>query len=797
MKQLILILSSLLFFLIQPVMLRGQQACPTLNGFLINSCADPLGVTQREGYNEMVVFHTGLYDYDLNNLSIDWSSYDSGGGELYAVTSGFCYSGCTTPPTDTNFPPLPASTTNVGFGVNPNRVAALNAIANCNPPLLASPTSNIIPADATVIVFSGGVCWPEPFADAYYDYNFSGLCGTGPIYVIFRNDCAGVGKIADDATGANSPRTISVDFGTTGNGCSSNTTCADYSVNYSGDFSGPANNGAGVAVTGSGTTNGTVQNYACNPPGFIPSTNNGCAQAPPDIAPIEICSFGNYSIPFSGVAPGAVVQFYSAQTGGTLLGSATANAFGNGTFTYNFQTTSSLWVQVTDQSPAGCAPSCRVQVTVTQITPPTVSFTQSVAPACVGQAVVFTAQSNQITPAPEYSWYIEDPLGNDITFSVMPDPTVTSFTLTPTQSGGTYFVQLDLTNGPAACLPLSYVDNLPIFIPPVATINGATSICPGGTLSLTGGGGATYVWSTGQSINPISITSPGTYTVTVYSADGCGDTESITVNPGSAPTATIAGPTSVCSGGSAITLSTTGGLATYQWSPAGSVLTGQGTNSITVNTPATYSVTVSGSGGCTASSNYVVSAATPPSVSISGGTGVCTGGTLVLSATSGFSSYQWSASGGGVIQGSSGVQNVTVTAAGTYSVVITNASGCTATASQSVSLLTAPFVGISGPQSICPGGSITLTASGGLSSYQWQLNGSNVGGPTAVNTINATASGNYSVVVTNAAGCTAASLAYTVNPASTPTAGISGPTSLCTGSQITLTASGGTCYLWL
>lgn len=780
--------------------LYAQQACPTLNGFLINSCADPLGVTQREGYNEMVVFHTGLYDYDLNNLTISWSSYDSGGGPLYAPTSGFCYTGCTTPTADNNFPPLPASTANVGFAVNPNRVAALNAIANCNPPLLASPTSNIIPADATVIVFSGGTCWPEPFADAYYDYNFSSLCGTGPIYVIFRNDCAGVGKIADDASGANSPRTISIDFGTANNGCASTTTCSDYSVNYSGDFSSPANNGSGVAVAGSGTTNGSVQNYACNPPGFIPSTNNGCAQAPPDISPIQICNFGNYAIPFSGVAPGATVQFYSASTGGTLLGSATANAFGAGTFNYNFQTTSSIWVQVTDNSPAGCSPSCRIEIPITQITAPTLSFTESVAPVCVGQPVVFTAQSNQ--PNPTYQWYIEDPTNTEITNILLPDPTVTSFSLTPTQSGF-YFVYLELTSAPPSCQPVSYIDNLPVFVPPNASLQAltpgtntpSTQVCPGGTLNLVANGGSNYVWSTGQTTSTISINSTGTYTVTVYSNDGCGDTETITITPISAPTATISGPTSVCAGGTAITLSTSTGGVGYQWAPAGAILSGQGTNSITTNTPTNYSVTVTGSGGCTASDTHTVSAGSAPTVSISGGTNVCSGGSLILTATGGLSSYQWTASNGGVIQGSSGGQSITATAAGTYTVVVSNTSGCTASASQVVSSQTGPSVGISGPQNLCPSGQITLTATAGLNGYQWQLNGSNISGQTS-NTLNVTAPGSYTVVVSNVAGCTAVSLNYNVGLSSTPLPSISGPTSVCSGSNITLNGSGGTGYQW-
>lgn len=102
-----------------------------------------------------------------------------------------------------------------------------------------------------------------------------------------------------------------------------------------------------------------------------------------------------------------------------------------------------------------------------------------------------------------------------------------------------------------------------------------------------------------------------------------------------------------------------------------------------------------------------------------------------------------------------------------------------------------------GTTTFCQGGSVTFTAAAG-NSYQWQLNGSGIGGATA-NSYTATTGGNYSVIITDANSCTDTSAvqAVTVNalPDNTVTAG--GATTFCQGDSVLLTAAPGLSYQWM
>ncbi len=124
--------------------------------------------------------------------------------------------------------------------------------------------------------------------------------------------------------------------------------------------------------------------------------------------------------------------------------------------------------------------------------------------------------------------------------------------------------------------------------------------------------------------------------------------------------------------------------------------------------------------------------------------------------------------------------SINVTSAGSYSVRVTNSAGCqSASSTATVVSLSAvpgtPTISASGPTTFCPGGSVTLTSSTGIS-YLWS-NGA------TTPSINVSTAGSYTVQVTNAAGCQSASSSATVVSVSTiPTA----PTITASGSDIYL-----------
>ena len=284
--------------------------------------------------------------------------------------------------------------------------------------------------------------------------------------------------------------------------------------------------------------------------------------------------------------------------------------------------------------------------------------------------------------------------------------------------------------------------------PPTASISPATaSICSGQSTTLTASGGNTYLWSNGATTAAITISTAATYTVTVSNTGGCTATASRAVTANNTPTASISPATaSICSGQT--TTLTAGGGDTYLWS------NGATTAAITISTAATYTVTVSNAGGCTATASRIVTANTTPTASISPATAsICSGQTTILTADGG-DTYLWS--------NGATTAAISVSSAATYTVTVSNAGGCSATANITVANTT-PAVDVSGNASICPGQTTTLTATSvnNITDYQWQLNGNDIANADN-NTFNASTAGNYSITVTDANGCTASSGVYTV-----------------------------------
>jgi hypothetical protein len=257
----------------------------------------------------------------------------------------------------------------------------------------------------------------------------------------------------------------------------------------------------------------------------------------------------------------------------------------------------------------------------------------------------------------------------------------------------------------------------------------------------------------------------------------------VTVNtPPTTPTITAGGATTFCTGGS-VTLSAPAGFS-YLWSNNAT------TQSITASTAGSYTVRTIAN-GCTSATSAatVVTVNTPPAtptITAVGPTTFCTGGSVTLTAPAGFS-YLWS--------NNSTTQNVTVNAAGSYT-VRTIANGCTSAASAATVVTVntppaTPTITAGGATTFCSGGSVTLTAPAGFS-YLWSNNAT-------TQSITASTAGSYTVrtILGTCTSAASAATVVTVNAApATPTITAGGPTSFCTGGSVTLTAPAGFSYLW-
>lgn len=222
-------------------------------------------------------------------------------------------------------------------------------------------------------------------------------------------------------------------------------------------------------------------------------------------------------------------------------------------------------------------------------------------------------------------------------------------------------------------------------------------------------------------------------------------------------------------------------LPVYAINPAGIQNTPGSFSGLSANT---YTITVSDGNGCSATTTVAVSQPAPltPAISV---TPLCTNssGTLTDATTGGTAPYsvQWIFNAAVIGTGSSQV----ITQAGTYSMTVTDANGCTASASQAVTVQTSPSVGAAvSPLAVCAGSPATLSAVG-AQTYAWApgaLSGANV-------SVTPSASSTYTVTGVDANGCTGSStVALLVNVAPDP---VVNTDSVCyPGGAVALSASG-------
>jgi hypothetical protein len=340
------------------------------------------------------------------------------------------------------------------------------------------------------------------------------------------------------------------------------------------------------------------------------------------------------------------------------------------------------------------------------------------------------------------------------------------------------------------------------------TISSTNILCSGyntGSAVVTISGGVTpytYSWSpSGGNLANASGLSAGSYTVTVNDKNGCTSTASISITqPASALGVTIASQTNLlCNGattGSATANAATGGISpyTYNWSPSG------GNTTTASNLSAgTYTITTTDNNGCTATASVIITQPITINISTNVTANVpCTGTSIgsVSSTTSGGISpytYLWSDGNSQTTVAATGLS------AGTYSVLVTDNNGCTATASANVTQI-ALRDSIASYTNVCSGSS-TGTATVGVKygtspyTYLWSAGGQTT--PTATGL----SAGTYSVNVTDNNGCTATASVVISYGTLSVSVNTSAP-SICPGECATLsvTISGGTgpfSYAWL
>ena len=478
--------------------------------------------------------------------------------------------------------------------------------------------------------------------------------------------------------------------------------------------------------------------------------------------------------------------------------------------------TSNYIVLVTDEN--GCSSSASTTVTVNQLPSAFVSGTTSI---CQGDTAVLTASGGvayqwstgnyddhvSVTNSGTYTVTVtgangcETSVQKTVTVNALPVATVTEMAsicrgqqvslITDAPAGSTYLwstgshqsritvseagdYQVTITNT-SLCSQV-YHSTVTVYELPQVSIIGTSEICEGQSTALTvaGDGISQYAWSNGDHNPSTTVNAAGQYYVTVTNTHGCSSTASRGVVVHELPTPQITGTLTICRGNST-TLTATGGVS-YIWN------TGNTGGNISVNPSASqsYTVTASNAYGCMSSASATVTVNALPTVTFSGDTEICAGESTSITAT-GANVYAWS----------NGVQGATVVVsnAGTYTVTATDAQSCSNSASVTVKVNANPNVTISGPEYVCLGNVASLTASG-AETYVW-----NTEETTAQIDVMPAAASIYSVTGYDTNGCHASS-SKMVNVEPLPTISVSGVKTICAGQSTTLTATGGTSYLW-
>lgn len=254
---------------------------------------------------------------------------------------------------------------------------------------------------------------------------------------------------------------------------------------------------------------------------------------------------------------------------------------------------------------------------------------------------------------------------------------------------------------------------------------------------------------------------------------------SIKVNP--PPLIYLGKDTSYCANsGINYMLDAGAGHSSYHWSTSGS------TQTIIINNEGTYAVDIIDKNGCANSDDIVIKKNINPVVNIGNDTSYCasTGINYNLDAGSGYKTYKWN--------NASTNQTLNVSAAGVYSIEVTNSVNCDARDTLTVTENKNPVVKFGKDTTYCAneGINLVLDPGPGYVSYNWSNSATS-------QTINVTSTGVYSVIVTDTRACQGGDTIFVVELAN-PTLDLGEDVYYCLNSGISkkLDAGAGFTYKW-
>ena len=444
----------------------------------------------------------------------------------------------------------------------------------------------------------------------------------------------------------------------------------------------------------------------------------------------------------------------------------TLTASGEGEYLWdNGETTKSITVNPNETTiytvaltQGECTSSDDVTVSITE--QPEVTLGDDIT-ICYGNEITLTAEGNG-----DFIWSTGE--------------TTSSITINPTET--TEYIVTSSVNCGTETLTVS--DTLLVTVTPELVLNVSSDMafCAVQEVTLTAESNVEVVWNTGETTKSITVTPTETTTYTVTSTLGnCTLVEEVVVTISDQPTVDLGNDISICSG-SEVTLTAQGNGA-FLWN------TGSTENEITVSPTETTVYIVTSSIDCgtellTVSDTLIVSVTPGVTLSVNDDVTTCSGNEVTLIAE-GNGSFLWST---GETSASISVYPSETT---TYS-VSSGSGNCTLTEEITVFVNDAAEVNLGEDKTICSGEEITLTANG-VGDFLWST-----GQTTSSIVVNPTETTNYSVTATTNCGDNTISATdnIIVNVAPAITLSVSSDITICSGSEVTLTAEGNGDFLW-
>jgi len=417
----------------------------------------------------------------------------------------------------------------------------------------------------------------------------------------------------------------------------------------------------------------------------------------------------------STTGPGPICSGNSA----TIATNAISNyAWSNGSTSSSIVVSPTITTtySLTATSPQNCIATSVITITV-QSGNPNVTATSNVPAVCAGQPVILTGGG-----ANTYTW------SSGVTNAASYTPAATgSYTVTGENACGTATAAVSVTVNPSPSV--------------FAGVNTPT-VCSGSSVTFTSGGSATsYVWTAGVvSGTPYFPGITSNYTLTGTAA-GCSSIAvvgvTVVASPNTPPAVT---PTAICVGSTA-TLSATGASG-YTWTPGNNIFTS--TVAVSPPGPTTYTV-IRQNGACTTTATIGLVVNPLPLVNANATPNQICAGTGINFVVVGPITNTWMP--GGFTQ-----SNFTLFPNNSTCYTVTGSNGnCTASAVVCITVNTSPVISISSSTNIiCQGGSVSFTANGNASAFNWlPMNTGNIN-----ETLTPPTTTIVSLTATNTAGCT-------------------------------------------